>query len=251
MTRTELEALQRVEQEHWFYKGKRELVSHWVRKLMGVPSAGTTMLDAGAGTGLLVRELRREFPQCSVVGIEYSKDGRDIAKEHYGIELQAGSILELPPPDNSVDAAIALDVLEHVERDDVAFSELLRITKPGGFVIINVPAMQSLWSDWDVSLGHFRRYSMTSFRELLDQANSNGRPFKIHYLQYINAFAFPLILGYRLVRKFFPSESRAEDVVPSRTVNAILKAGFVEPAKATWFKPPFGVSLFCVLQKGR
>ena len=248
MKKEELLALQRVEEEHWFYTGKRELVQHWLNKLGYTRSSTFKLLDAGAGTGILVRDLKKNYGAEKIDGVEYSEDARAIAREIYGLELQPGSILELPIGEKQVDVAVALDVLEHVERDDVALAELLRITKPGGHLILNVPAMQSLWSDWDVALGHFRRYSLPSFNQLL-AAGLQGKEFSIVYLGYINAFAFPLIYAYRMFRKLVPTEKRAEDKVPGPLVNSLLKASFVAPAKQPWFKAPFGVSIFCVLRK--
>jgi ubiquinone/menaquinone biosynthesis C-methylase UbiE len=244
----ELLSLQRVEEEHWFYKGKRELVFHWLKETGYGRNSDLKVLDAGAGTGILVRELRKLFGEDRILGVEYSDDAREIAQEAYGLNLQAGSILELPLADQEVNVAIALDVLEHVERDDVALSELLRVTKPRGHLILNVPAMPSLWSDWDVSLGHFRRYTMATFKTLLGPGMQRNE-FSIVYIGYINALAFPLIYAYRTFRKIVPTETRAEDKVPGPLLNKLLKASFVEPAKQPWFKAPFGVSIFCVIRK--
>lgn len=248
MKKEELLSLQRVEEEHWFYKGKRELVFHWLDKLGYAQASDFRLLDAGAGTGILVRDLKQHFGSSKIEGVEYSSDAREIAKEAYGLDLKPGSILELPLGASEVDVSIALDVLEHVERDDIALNELLRVTKSGGHVILNVPAMPSLWSDWDVALGHFRRYTLTTFNALLAPGLSS-KTYSIEYIGYINALAFPLIFAYRAFRRLVPSDSRAEDKVPGPLLNSILKASFVEPAKQPWFKAPFGVSIFCVLRK--
>lgn len=248
MNKAELLSLQRVEEEHWFYKGKRELVFHWLKQTGYDRNSRFTLLDAGAGTGILVRELRAYYGEERIRGVEFSKDARDIAKEAYGLELQEGSILELPLEDKSIDVSIALDVLEHVERDDIALNEMLRVTKPGGHVILNVPAMPSLWSDWDVSLGHYRRYTMSTFQALLAPRLARNE-FSIVYLGYINALAFPLVYAYRKIRKLISADSRAEDTVPGPFLNSLLKSSFVVPAKQMWFKAPFGVSIFCVLKR--
>jgi SAM-dependent methyltransferase len=244
----ELLSLQRVEEEHWFYKGKRELVFHWLKQTGYQRDKHFTLLDAGAGTGILVRDLKKVYGDEKILGVEYSSDAREIAHEAYGLQLQPGSILELPLQDQQVEVAIALDVLEHVERDDTALSELLRVTKPGGHLILNVPAMPSLWSNWDVSLGHYRRYTMETFKQLIAPGMQRNE-YSIVYLGYINALAFPLIYAYRTFRKLVPTESRAEDKVPGPLLNNLLKASFVEPAKQPWFKAPFGVSIFCVIRK--
>jgi hypothetical protein len=111
-----------------------------------------------------------------------------------------------------------------------------------------VPAMQSLWSDWDVALGHFRRYSLATFKQLLAPGLKRNE-YSIVYIGYINALAFPLVYLYRMFRKLIPSDTRAEDKVPGPLLNSMLKSSFVAPAKRSWLKAPFGVSIFCVIRK--
>jgi ubiquinone/menaquinone biosynthesis C-methylase UbiE len=243
----EYNALEKVEREHWFYKGKRVLVEYWIDRAAQL-SSGDSIADCGAGTGELVMELKGRYDPrgISVIGIEYVEEARRLAKERKGIDLLEGSILELPLNDATSQVTIALDVLEHVENDVLAFSELLRITKPGGIIIVNVPAFMSLWSDWDVSLGHFRRYSKSMLRAVLA---SHAQEFQILYFDYANAFAFLPILTLRKLSRLFKTKSRFEDRIPSPGMNQILLDIFVGQSKAAWFHAPFGSSLFCVLRK--
>ncbi len=243
----EYDALEKVEREHWFYKGKRILTQYWIDRKAGL-SPGDCIVDCGAGTGELVGELRRRYEPkgVSVIGIEFVEKARRLAKERKGIDLLEGSILALPLKDATSQITIALDVLEHVEDDKLAFSELLRITKPGGIVIINVPAFMSLWSDWDVSLGHFRRYSKATLRAILAPHRAE---FQILHFEYANAFAFLPILTLRNLSRLFQLKSRFEDRMPSPGMNKLLLDIFVGQGKATWFHPPFGSSLFFVVRK--
>jgi ubiquinone/menaquinone biosynthesis C-methylase UbiE len=243
----EYDALEKVEREHWFYKGKRVLVEHWIDRAVTL-SRGDRIVDCGAGTGELVRELKERYEPKGVVliGIEYVDEARRLARERKGTELLEGSILDLPLNDATSQVTIALDVLEHVEDDMLAFSELLRITKPGGIVIINVPAFMSLWSDWDVSLGHFRRYSKSSLQAILAL---HEKEFQVLHFEYENAFAFLPILMLRNLSRLFKIKSRFEDRIPSPGMNKMLLDIFVGQSKASWFRPPFGSSLFCVLRK--
>jgi ubiquinone/menaquinone biosynthesis C-methylase UbiE len=246
----EYHAMQRVEREHWFYRGKRDLVRWWIAKLHGPLKSGDVFLDAGAGTGEFVRELREQNPDAKILGVEYVAEAREIGQTINGVKLIAGSILEIPLANESVSVSCALDVLEHVENDKLAFAELVRVTKPGGLIIVNVPAFHALWSDWDVTLGHYRRYTKQMFKPLIAPHLESGS-IEIEFLNYINVFAFPLVLGYRTLRKFIPSEARAEDKIPGKFVNGLLYASFVRPATWKWFRAPFGVSLFCVARKKR
>jgi len=239
-------ALQRVEREHWFYKGKRELVLWWLRNTVGKPKPGELLLDAGAGTGEFVKELRSNFPGAQVRGIEYESTARAIAQEMNSVILEEGSILDLPVVTSSALLATALDVLEHVEDDTRALNELIRVTKKGGVIITNVPASPLLWSDWDVTLGHHRRYTMASFKELL--LSSTGE-FEVVHLAYINSLVFLPVLAVRAYGRFFKRSTRMEDKIPPQWLNRFLKASFTGPARWKWFRPPFGVSIFCVLRK--
>jgi ubiquinone/menaquinone biosynthesis C-methylase UbiE len=243
----EYDALERVEREHWFYKGKRSLVKYWIERAANL-AGGDDIVDCGAGTGELVRELRGMFEHqgIAVIGIEYSEEARRLALERKGTVLLAGSILDLPLNDATSKVTIALDVLEHVEDDHVAFSEMLRITAPGGILIINVPAFMSLWSEWDVSLGHFRRYSKAMLYEVLAPHSAEC---EVLYFEYANAFAFLPILTLRKLSRLLRLRSRFEDQIPRPSINSVLLNLFVRPSQATWFHPPFGSSLFCVLKK--
>lgn len=248
MQLSEYDALERVEREHWFYKGKRQLVRWWIERAAPAFHDGDTIVDAGAGTGELVRELRAwyEHQGVRIIGVEFSDEARRLAKERKNTELLPGSILALPLQDQTSKVTIALDVLEHVEDDKLAFSELVRITERGGIIIVNVPAFMSLWSDWDVSLDHFRRYTKAMMTATM---SAHRHEFDVLYFDYINAIAFLPIWFYRKAAKLLRLTSRAEDIIPSPRMNKMLLQFFVEPAKVPWFHPPFGVSLFCVLRK--
>lgn len=243
----EYDALERVEREHWFYKGKRVLVRYWIERAANL-MAGDRIVDCGAGTGELVRELRGMFEHrgIAVLGIEYSAEARRLALERKGTALLAGSILDLPLNDATSKVTIVLDVLEHVKDDRLAFAEMLRITAPGGIIIINVPAFMSLWSAWDVSLGHFRRYSKAMLRDVLVP---HRMEFEVLHYDYSSSLAFLPIFTFRKFSRMIRLESRIEDRIPSPRANKLLLDLFVAPSKATWFHPPFGSSLFCVLKK--
>jgi SAM-dependent methyltransferase len=243
----EYDALERVEREHWFYKGKRMLVRWWINRATAL-HPGDRILDVGAGNGELVRELGGEYSHkgIDVLGIEYSEEGRRLARERKGTDLLAGSILDIPLLDETCAVSIALDVLEHVEDDATAFCELVRVTKPGGVVIINVPAFMSLWSEWDVSLAHFRRYRKRDMQLLIDR---HSREVGVLYFDYINALVFPAVFAYRMLARLLKFKTRAEDRIPSARTNKFMLDLFVGSAKKQWFHPPFGVSLWLVLKK--
>ena len=247
MNHEEYLALYRTEKDHWFYTGKREIVLRWIARLNNKLTSVDTVLDAGAGTGQMVLDLRASpvTREARILGIEYEEEPRRIARELNGLELKPGSILELPLLNDVATVSIALDVLEHVENDRQALDELIRVTKPGGHVLINVPAFPALWSAWDVSLGHFRRYTLRTLRAVLRENPHH----EIVYLAYNNNVIFPLVWLYRKFAPLLPRVGRMEDSTPPLAINRLLRRLYVIPASLEWMRIPFGVSLFAVLRK--
>ncbi len=158
-------------------------------------------------------------------------------------QVIVGAATALPLADGEADCITLLDVLEHVEDDRGAVAELHRVLKPGGLLVVTVPAMRQLWSDWDVALHHFRRYHRTDLAALFAAENWDRL-----YLNYINVAAFPAVWWLRRGRK--PDDStRSEEMIPPRPLNAVLRWLFVAPAKLPWLRAPFGVGLMIVLRK--
>jgi SAM-dependent methyltransferase len=240
----ELEKLAAVERSHWFYRGKRRIVCHWLRRLGIGAHSGRLVIDVGAGTGQLLAELAEQGYRT--LGIEFSPDGLRLARASVSSPLVGGSALDLPLAEECADAIVALDVIEHLSDDRRAIEEMERALRPGGFLVISVPAFQALWSDWDVALGHHRRYRRDSLLRAVDLPS-----LRVVHIAYTNWLAFLPIWIYRRWRTVFPGTgaTRLEDGVPPRWINAIFEAALVSPACWPWFHPPFGVSLLCVLEK--
>ena len=237
----EFHALARVEREHWFYRGKRAIVRHWLRALRPL-AADDLLVDVGAGTGQFLIELAGS---CQALGIEPDRVGLQIASGTKA-RLVRGSIAALPVASGRAAAVTALDVLEHVEDEGAALRELVRITRPTGLVALHVPAFPALWSDWDVALGHRRRYTLPELHRLVE-----GAGLAIRRCVYVNSAAFlPILLYRRLRTRRRPGAAeRLEDHVPPAALNALLYALFVVPARWRWFAPPVGVSILCIAEK--
>jgi SAM-dependent methyltransferase len=155
-----------------------------------------------------------------------------------------GSCNSIPFPESVFDAVTALDVLEHISDDVQAASELVRVLKPGGILIITVPAMMCLWSDWDVSLHHYRRYCKASLLKIF-----NLYPIHLDHFAFINVAAMPLVWVARKARLLgLSSGIRAEDRVPPTALNTLLRLAFVRLAQSR-LQFPFGVGLLLVGRK--
>ena len=150
-------------------------------------------------------------------------------------------------PDGIATVVTLLDVLEHLDDDAAALREMIRLVRPGGLVLITVPALRWLWSDWDVALHHRRRYHRADLLRLVGQPGV-----EVLHCGYINTVALLPILLIRCWRRWFPPRPgavRAEDRIPWGPVNSLLYGSFVWPACRRWFPAPVGVSLLAVLRK--
>jgi len=244
MNADEYTNLERIEREHWFYAGKREIVRHWLERCCPL-SPTARLLDCGAGTGLFAKELEG---RCEVSVLDDHEESLSLLRKRFPEErilcLDKGAI---PLPNAQLDFLTALDVLEHIEDDSAAVAEFARVVKPGGWVIITVPASMALWSDWDVALHHYRRYTERSLRAVFSTP-----AWTIHHLNHTNFFAFPAVWLLRRCRAWLPGlqrGTRSEDRLPSPVLNRLLKLVYVVPAK--WRSPrlPWGVSLLLVARR--
>ncbi len=246
MNPEEYKNLNRVERDHWYYSGKRDIARHWLERIGLKINNDQLLADCGAGTGAFAVEMLRI---CRVAAVDDYPESLEILRTRLpGESVYQGSCTDLPFPDASVDYITALDVLEHIEDDHAAMREMWRVLKPGGGMVVTVPALMSLWSDWDVSLRHFRRYDRASLMSLM-----RGISPQIVECNYMNFFAFPAVWTLRRLRGAWGEDAggrgRAEDKVPPLPVNSLLRAMFIWSSCQTFIHWPFGVGLLGVMRK--
>jgi SAM-dependent methyltransferase len=131
-----------------------------------LPPTPVTLVDVGAGAGLLGRQLATDRPDVRYRFVEPIPSlAAQLQREHGAAAL--ATIEDL----GDADVVVLLDVLEH-QPDDVAFlRELTATIQPDVRLVLTVPALPHLWSAWDVDLGHHRRYSRRSLRGALEAAD--------------------------------------------------------------------------------
>jgi ubiquinone/menaquinone biosynthesis C-methylase UbiE len=157
----------------------------------------------------------------------------------------AASAASLPIASDVASALTALDVIEHLDDDAAALHELVRVVRPGGIIVLTVPALPWLWSEWDEALHHRRRYTAGSLSGVMSEL-----PVTRLHLSYINTLALLPIVALRMARRagIRLGSERLEDVIPPEPLNRLLRLCFVRPA--LWTLPmPTGVSLLCILRK--
>ncbi len=241
MSPEEYANLAEVERRHWYYVGKREIIRHWMDRTCGI-HAKSTLLDCGAGSGAFAEEMQAVM---DVKAMDDHEESLEILKQRLSqAGVICGSCTEIPLGNATVDIVTALDVLEHIPEDHLAAAEMVRILRPGGWIFITVPALMCLWSDWDVSLHHQRRYDRKALLDVFEPL-----PLHIEHCAYINVLAMPLVWLARKLRAIgFNMGARAEDCIPPALLNRLLKAAFVKPAVTRWHFP-FGVGLLLVARK--
>jgi ubiquinone/menaquinone biosynthesis C-methylase UbiE len=245
MNPEEYQNLARVETIHWFYAGKREIVRYWINQFHPLQRAHL-LVDCGAGTGIFADEMRGF---CNVLALDDFDESVELLQKRLGENnVRKASCTGLPLADASVDVLTALDVIEHVEGDQAAMREFLRVLKPGGIAVITVPALMALWSDWDVTLRHFRRYTKDSLLKIVPPE------FDVLCANYVNVAVLPIVFAVRKWRGFknrmgAKIDARSEDKIPAPWVNKFLGWTFIKLACQNAVQFPAGVGLIAVLRK--
>ncbi|MGJ6964054.1 class I SAM-dependent methyltransferase [Streptosporangium sp. G11] len=166
MEATEIHRTVEVEDRHWWYRERRALLARELRELRRLGPPGRA-LDVGAAGGGNTRVLVGHGWDSLVA--DYSQTAVELARER-GLRAIHADARELPLPDGEFDLVTAFDVLEHIEEDDRAAGELVRVLRPGGTALITVPCDMALWSAHDVASGHVRRYTREGLEGLLTGA---------------------------------------------------------------------------------
>jgi len=203
------------------------------------------ILDFGCGSGLLVDELSKKG--MSVYGVDMSEEAIAFGKSRGIKGLSVLSSDHIDFPDDTFDAILMLDVLEHLEPVDHILTEVERILKPGGVMIIMVPAFMFLWGIQDTVSQHYRRYTKPTLSADI-RRSTKLEPIRISYF---NTFLFPPIALVRIVSSYFNLNKRESDFnLNSPMINKILFAIF---NTERWFLQridyPFGVSILSVYRK--
>jgi SAM-dependent methyltransferase len=187
-----------LERGHWWFKARGEiLMNHLDTVFQG--RKDLKILNVGVATGH-TSELLSRFGK--VVSIEYDIDCFNFVKENVKIDIVNASILDLPFKENQFDLVCAFDVIEHVENDLVAVSEMRRVCKKGGILSVTVPAYMFLWSEHDVVNHHFRRYTAKILRGLFE-----GKDELILHT-YFNFWLFFPIAAFRLLKNLIKGNKK-------------------------------------------
>lgn len=218
-----------------------------VKKIM--PSAQAVIMEIGCSSGFLIRDLAKAFPEAVIVGADVVKQPLyRLAKTLPNIPLIRFDLLQCPLPDQSVDVLIMLNVLEHIQSDVEALEKAFNLLKPGGVLIIEVPAGPSLYDSYDAELQHFRRYSDLDLQTKLVQSG-----FIIRRRSHLGFILFPAFAVVKLLNKWLTSRKktlvvrkRASNTSTSRLVRIAMK---LESKILVNFQLPFGIRALITAQR--
>jgi SAM-dependent methyltransferase len=128
------------------------------------------LLEVGCSSGFLLRELQAQLPDATTIGSDFLKEPLDhLATVATDIPLMQFDLVRCPLPAACVDAVVLLNVLEHIDNDREAVRQVVRILKPGGIAIVEVPSGPHLYDVYDEYLKHYRRYSSASLAALMSK----------------------------------------------------------------------------------
>lgn len=237
-----------LENSHWWFIIRRRIILQSLQKFIPPVQQGKLkILNAGAAAGGSSQWL-------SALGEVVSLEQDPLFLSYLAdqqIEVIDASVTNIPLADNSFDLVCAFDVIEHVDDDQLAVSELLRVCKPGGHLCITVPAFQSLWGNHDVVNGHRRRYKKNQLQALFKRMPATER-----YISYFNSLLFIPVFLFRKMQSLFSLSSAASgqsDFIYFKKndwVNGLLKKVFgAEVSLSRFVKFPVGVSLLMIAQK--
>lgn len=218
-----------------------------VEKFM--PSAQAVIMEIGCSSGFLIRDLAKAFPEALIVGADVVKEPLfRLANTLPGVPLIRFDLLQCPLPDQSVDVLIMLNVLEHIEDDVIALQKAFNLLKPGGALIIEVPAGPYLYDAYDAELQHFRRYSASELQAKLTQAG-----FKVSRKSHLGFVLFPAFAAVKLLNKWSPSRKNkavVRDQAASTSGNGLVNwAMKFESKYLSAFQLPFGVRILMTARR--
>src|SRR5262245_55403873 len=203
-----------VEETHWWFVGRRRLFGQELTRT-DIPVDART-LDVGTSTGSNLR-LLRDCGFTRVTGLDLSLEAIRFCESKGFGPVQQGSVCAMPFPDASFDLVLATDVIEHVDDDVLALSEVARVLAPGGHALITVPAFQSLWGLQDEVAHHKRRYRRQPLLDLVRRAGL--RPRETFYFNYL---LFAPIWAARQIIRVARIDLRSEGEVNTPALNALL-----------------------------
>ncbi|MGH8807149.1 MAG: class I SAM-dependent methyltransferase [Noviherbaspirillum sp.] len=230
------------EERHWWFAGRRSVLS-WLIAKLDLP-VQASILEIGSGTGGNLPMLSA-FGKVSAMELDEVARGIAMQKTNGRFDIRAGSCpAHIPFAGERFDLVCLFDVLEHIEDDVATLSAIKALSAKEGRVLVTVPAYRWLWSGHDEFLHHKRRYVASELQEKIASAG-----LRVEKISYFNTLLFPLAAAVRIKDRLFRSSSPSGTALPPSPVNTVLRHVFgAERFLLDRLNLPFGVSLVAVLR---
>ncbi len=241
MQTEEYQKMRDQEDHYWWFLARRRLALSLLNEF--APSSGQ-ILDLGSGTGAVLADLQTNH---RAIGMDFSPHALAFSQER-GLKLLVGGDAEsLPFAAETFDVVVTLDTLEHVRNDARAVAEIFRVLRPGGVLLMNVPAYRWLWGPHDVALMHHRRYTRGQVIALLKSAG-----LLVEKASYSVFLLFPVVVAIRILERFRrgPAQVRLPSVSPFLN-RGLLRLMEIEGNLLRRCNLPYGSSLVAVAKKPR
>ena len=215
------------------------------------PRPASVVVEIGCSSGFLLRDLARTLPEAVLVGSDVVKDALyRLAERLPGVPLIRFDILQCPFKESIADVVVMLNVLEHIEDDTTALRKVFGLLKPGGTLVLEVPASPKLYDRYDAELLHYRRYSSTQLTKKLQDCG-----FEVVRRSHLGFVVFPAFAAVKLVGKWLRDSEgrstvteRAERTAASRPLRIAMA---VERRLFGRISLPFGIRVTAVARRAR
>ncbi len=230
------------EETQWWYAGMRAISMALLTPALAPRPEGAWILDTGCGTGNNLRHLSR---LGRAVGIDLSDDALRFCRIR-GAAAAKATLNALPFPDATFDCVTSFDVLYHrwVEDDRAAVAELARVLRPGGLLLVRVPALRVLWGALDEAVHSRHRYTRGEVKRLLRSAG-----LEVVRASYGNTLLFPLLAARRTLDRITGRHGSDVAFLPApleRTFRALLE---IEARLVPHVSLPVGASVFALARR--
>jgi SAM-dependent methyltransferase len=230
------------EDRHWWFVGRRRLVTD----LLTRTQARGRILDLGCGTGGVLAHLG-EFG--TALGLDPAPEAAHYCRRR-DLPMVIGSGMDLPFAPASFDAVLALDVIEHLDDDREAVRRLGSLLEPGGVLVVSVPALPAMFSEFDAVQGHRRRYLPGTLAEAFE-----GSGLRLDRTFWWGRWLVPLLGRRRARTRSRPGETPADVyrrhlALPHPAVSRLLSLAFrLEQGPALRGVLRSGTSLFAAARR--
>lgn len=238
--------MREVEDKHWWYVGRRRIIAAFLKRICDdLREEGKDeprILDIGCGTGGNLETLS-SFGRAE--GVDISPEALDFCRARGLDNVRQGAAETLPYQSEWFDLVTGLDVVEHLDDDVAGLREMRRVLRPGGRMLLFVPAFRFLWGVQDEVSHHRRRYTLKDLKRKLQQAGM-----AVERASYANITFFGPILVGRLFMRLTGLRPASENNVNVSALNNVF--GGVFGAERWWLSRmnfPFGVSIICVAKR--